>query len=60
MEAKGRFVLLSLVLALAVFGIAYHADAQSAPTYDQYCSGSHGSASIFGPKTITQITNAIV
>jgi hypothetical protein len=52
--------LLAVGLAAIVSPIVHRANAQYAtPTWDQYCLSCHGSASNYGPRTITQINNAI-
>lgn len=52
--------LLAVGLTAIVSPIVYRANAQSAtPTWDQYCSSCHGSASGFGPRTVAQINTAI-
>lgn len=52
--------LLAVGLTAIVSPIVHRAYAQSAtPTWDQYCSSCHGSASGFGPRTVNQINNAI-
>jgi len=58
---KWSFIsLLAVGLTAIVFPIVHRGNAQSAtPTWDQYCLSCHGSASKFGPRTVTQINNAI-
>jgi hypothetical protein len=62
MKKRTGSILFAAIVVIGGINIAivHRANTQSAtPTWDQYCSSCHGTASSFGPRTVAQIQAAL-